>query len=301
MTQNNTQDYGKAIALSICAYGAFTVSDGLRKYVAVEYKVIDILFWQALFGIGLMLVFSKYLGGAKSIYQSHYRNWHVLRGVLMALNTSCSLMAISQVPLMDAYTIFFLTPFVTTIIFAVFLKEKIGIYSISAIIAGFIGGVIAFRPGFAELHSAYLYAVACLFFFSFANLVVRYSKMSGSKSKISLGFWPLFFVVIGTFIVSGGNVPYHNFWFLGMCGIIGLSYTTALILIATSFSLAPASEIAAYQYLQFLFALIMGYFLFGTFPDAFKILGGSIIMGSGIFLFHRQKRKARLMAMKPAP
>lgn len=293
MTQGNTQDYGKAIALSVFAYAAFTISDGLRKYVAIEYKVIDILFWQALLGIILMLVFSRYLGGVKSIYQSQHRKWHILRGVLMSCNTSCSLMAISQVPLMDAYTIFFLTPFVTTIIFAVFLKEKIGIYSISAIIAGFIGGVIAFRPGFAELHSAYLYAVACLFFFSFANLVVRYAKMDGSKSKISLGFWPLLFVTIGMFIVSGGNISYHDIWFLGMCVVIGASYTSALIAIATSFSLAPASEIAPYQYLQFLFALILGYLLFGAIPDALKILGGCIIMGSGVFLFHRQKRKAK--------
>lgn len=293
MTQSNTQGYGKAIALSVFAYAAFTVSDALRKFMAVDYKVIDILFWQAIFGIAIMFVFSRYIGGASSIWTSERRNWHIARGVLMALNTSCSLMAISQVPLMDAYTIFFLTPFVTTLVFAIFLKEKIGIYSLSAIVAGFIGGVIAFRPGFVDLHPAYLYAVACLFFFSFSNLVVRYGKINASRSTISLGFWPLLFVAVWTLIYSGGYVPYHNIWFLFVCGVIGLSYTAALITIAHSYALAPASEIAPYQYLQFLFALIMGYLLFGAVPDAFKILGGCIIMGSGIYLFHRQKRKAK--------
>lgn len=296
MEQSNTQSYGKAIAFSVFAYGSFTISDALRKFMAIDYEVIDILFWQAIFGIVIMLALSKFLGGARSIWTSERRKWHVARGVLMALNTSCSLIAISQVPLMDAYTIFFMTPFVTTLVFAIFLKEKIGKNSMAAILMGFVGGVTAFRPGFAELHPAYLYAVACLFFFSFANMIVRLGGINGSKSLISLGFWPLLFVAMWTFAYSGFSVPYHGIWFLFVCAVIGVAYTTALITIAHSYSLAPASEIAPYQYTQFIFALIMGYLLFGAWPDGLKILGGCIIMGSGAYLFHRQKTKQKLAA-----
>lgn len=297
MQHNNQNGYGKAIAISIFAYAAFTVSDATRKYTAIDYKVTEILFWQAIFGMTLLILFSKYLGGVSSLVRSKHRKWHVLRGVLMALNTSSSLMAVSQVPLMDAYTIFFLTPFVTTIIFAIFLKEKIGIYSISAIVGGFLGGLIAFRPGFEVLHPAYLYAVGCLFFFSFANLVVRYGNVGASNSLISLGFWPLLFVAIWTLIYNGGAVSYHNVGFLFLCFVIGLSYTIALVAIAVSFTMAPASEIAPYQYTQFIFALVMGYILFGAWPDAYKMLGGCIIMGSGGFLFYRQRVKARRISV----
>lgn len=295
MTEEKSQGYGKAIALSVFAFACFSVSDALRKYMSLTDSVTDILFWQAVSGMVLMLALSPFLGGARSLLTSHKRKWHLARGVLMALNTVSSLMAISQVPLMDAYTLFFLTPFVTTLLFMIFMGERIGMYSAMAIACGFIGGVVAFRPGFAALHPAYLYAVACLFLFSFSNMIARIAGISSSKSLVSLGFWPFFFVAGGIFVYTGGAVLHmHSGWFFFVCAVIGAAYGSALVMIAYSYALAPASEIAPYQYTQFIFALSLGYMLFGTMPDGYKLAGGLIIVVSGIVLFSRQRRKLRV-------
>ena len=156
-------DTERAIALSMVAYAAFSVSDALRKLTSIDYPVPAILFWQAVFGLMLLMAAMPFLGGSKALLTTKNLKWHVFRGGLLAVNTSMSLYALSMVPIMDAYTIFFLTPFITTLLSMAIYKEKVGRYRMWAIVSGFLGGIIAFRPGFETLHLAHGLALACCF------------------------------------------------------------------------------------------------------------------------------------------
>lgn len=287
MSQPNTQDIPKAIGLSLLAFTAFSFSDALRKFQAIDYAVTDILFWQAVFGMALMLVFSPFLGGVKSLWRSQNQKWHMARGSMMALNTCLSLTVLSVLPMVDAYTIFFLTPFITCLLFIVLFGEKIGLYRWLSILGGFAGVIIAFRPGFETLSFSHLLALSCCFTFAFSNIFARYAGRG--SALISFGFWPFFFVASGIFILTKGQVEYHNVQFLLACLAIGFFYGSALIAIAYSFTVADASIISPFQYIQLIFALGFGYFLFGDVPDSLKITGALVTTASGIFFFYRQK------------
>ncbi|MDH5722243.1 MAG: DMT family transporter [Alphaproteobacteria bacterium] len=287
MSQPNTQDNLKAIILAVLAFAAFSCSDALRKLQSMDYAITDILFWQALFGMGLIITFSPLLGGIKALWKTENQKWHMARGAMMGLNTCLSLNALSLLPMVDSYTIFFLSPFITCLLFIMLFGETIGLYRWLSIFVGFAGVVIAFRPGFETLGYAHLLALSSCFTFAFSNIFARYAGRG--SAKISFGFWPLFFVAIGVFTVTGGQIEYYNMQFL-MAGLaIGFFYGTALIMIASSFTLADASIISPFQYTQLIFALGFGYFLFGDIPDALKITGALIISASGIFFFYRQK------------
>lgn len=290
MQNIQNKDIEKAVLICLLAFVFFTISDALRKLLVVHgYPVWDILFWQAIGGIALLCFLSPFLGGMSSLVFNKSAKWHIARGILMAVNTSLSLNAIAHVPIMDAYTIFFLTPFIISIFGTLFLSEKIGIHRISAIATGFIGAVVAFRPGFAEWHFAYFEALGCVFVFSAASILARH--IQDSSSKISYGFWTFFFLAAGIFAGKGFIIPpAHDAYFILMCGIIGASYGLALVAIAIAFRLAPASVIAPYQYVQLVFALAFGYLLFGDVPDTFKLIGAFIITASGLFFFARERR-----------
>lgn len=279
----------RAIALSLVAYAAFSVSDALRKLTALDYPVPAILFWQAVFGLAMLFAAMPYIGGRKALFSLHNLQWHVLRGCLLAVNTSMSLYALSMVPIMDAYTIFFLTPFVTTLLSMMIYKERVGRYRMGAILAGFLGGIIAFRPGFESLHPAYGLALACCFTFGLSNIVAR--KIGGTGGVLGFAFWPFIMVLIATFLWMGGQPPIFDLRFMSLCFVIGFCYGLAVICVAYGFTLAPTSVVAPYQYVQMLFGLLLGYALFGHVPDAFKIAGGAVIAGSGIFLFWRERRR----------
>ena len=102
-------------------------------------------------------------------------------------------------------------------------------------------------------------------------------------------FWPFFFTAIGIFIFKGGTIEYYNQVFLLSCLFIGMFYGFALITIAYAFTLGDTSMVSPFQYVQLIFAISLGYILFGDAPDTLKITGAFITAGSGIFFFQRIK------------
>lgn len=285
MTKNKTN---KAIFVTLVAFAAFSVSDGLRKFISQDYAVIDILFWQAVCGLGFVCIAVPFMGGVKSLFNVKTLKWQLLRGCFFALNTTCSLHAISRIPMMDAYTIFFLTPFVVSIVAAIIFKEAIGKYRGFSITCGFVGAFIAFRPGFEAINPAYFYALACVFLYSFASLIARY--IGRDNGLLSFAFWPFLCLICGILIYKGGQIPpLHNMEFFLYMSAIGAAYGAALILISYGYTLAAAAVVAPYQYVQIIFALGMDYFLWASIPDFYKIVGSSIIVGAGVLLFVRER------------
>ncbi|PCJ98122.1 MAG: hypothetical protein COA45_08185 [Zetaproteobacteria bacterium] len=284
MTKNKTNI---AIFVTLLAFVAFSISDGLRKFLSQDYAIIDILFWQGVCGMGFVLLLMPFMGGRASLFNVTNIKWQLLRGILFALNTTFSIQAVSRIPMMDAYTIFFLTPFVVSISAAILFKEAIGKYRAFSIICGFIGALIAFRPGFAVLNSAYFYALSCVFLFSFASIIARY--IGRENGLLSFAFWPFLCLIFGILIYSGGQIPpMHNIEFLAYMAVMGVAYGLALILISYGYTLAAVATVAPYQYIQIVFALGIDYFLWSSVPDLPKIVGSIIIVGSGIFLFIRE-------------
>lgn len=284
MTKNKTNI---AIFVTLLAFSAFSISDGLRKLLSQDYAVIDILFWQAACGLGFVCIAVPFMGGVKSLFNVKTLKWQLLRGCFFALNTTCSLHAISRIPMMDAYTIFFITPFVVSITAVIIFKETIGKYRAFSIICGFVGAFVAFRPGFEALNPAYFYAFACVFLFSFASIIARY--IGRDNGLLSFAFWPFLCLIGGIMIYKGGDIPpLHNMEFLGYVAVIGVVYGSALILISYGYTLAAVAVVAPYQYVQIIFALGIDYFIWASVPDFYKIVGSSIIVGAGIFLFVRE-------------
>ncbi len=286
----------KAIVLSIFAFIAFFMSDAMRKLLAQGQNIADILFWQAVIGmalIGVLAVFSKH---RHLIFDRKTLKWQMSRGLLMATNTILSLVTISMIPILDAYTIFFLTPFVVTLAGAFLFKEHIGVYRICSIVMGFFGAFIAFRPGFEDISPAYITALCCVVAFSSSNLIAR--KIGHSSGLLAYAFWPFAFLSLFVGIYLRGHVAFpHDALFWVFVSVAALSYVLALLMISYSFSIAPAAVVAPYQYTQIVFAVIFGYLVFGEIPDFYKILGVLIISGSGVFLFARE-RYLRKKALK---
>lgn len=283
MTQNN-----RAVFWALFAFMAYSLSDGFRKIVVQDVPVLDVLFWVAAIGMWVSLLVAPFIGGFNTIFDMKNFKYHVAKGCFIALNTVCSLTAIASVPIMDAYTIFFLTPFVTSVLGVFLLGERIGLYRLMAIGAGFIGAFIAFRPGFEDIHPAYGYALACVFLFSFSSIVAR--KIGETQNLAAFAFWPFVILFFGIVIYKGGDVPMsYDISFFGWISVIVLAYGSASIALSYAFTLAPAVVVVPYQYTQIIFALGFGFFVFGNTPDAYKIAGSAIIIGSGLVLFMRER------------
>ena len=74
---------------------------------------------------------------------------------------------------------------------------------------------------------------------------------------------------------------------------IGVLATVGHLMVVMAFRLASASILAPFQYLEIVTGALIGYWLFGDFPDALKWLGIAIIISSGIYLFVRERAIAK--------
>jgi S-adenosylmethionine uptake transporter len=186
-----------------------------------------------------------------------------------------------------------------TLLSALFFGEAIHWRRISAISLGFVGALIIIRPTFAEVGYAVLYPVSAAFCFSFYILLTR--KLVRHEDPIRLQFFAGIFgcLVMSIALIFGSAEdigiliavwPSTDQWLL--LGTLGLIATVCHLLVVYAYRLASIGILAPFQYVEIIGATILGLIVFREFPDPMTWLGISIIVGSGMYVFHREAKLA---------
>ena len=224
---------------------------------------------------------------------------HAARGALIAFATLFFFSGLAYLPMADAIAIFFIEPLLVTLLSALFFGEAIRWRRISAISLGLVGALIIIRPSFSEVGFAALYPVATAFCFSFYILLTR--KLVSKEDPIRLQFFAgIFGCLVMSLALGYGSVndvailaavwPSQHEWLL--LGALGLIATACHLLIAHAYRLASIGILAPFQYIEIIGATILGLVIFNDFPDAMTWLGIAIIVGSGMYVFHRESKLA---------
>ena len=167
----------------------FSITDAFTKVYTQEYSIIQLIAMSSIVGT----VFS----GGWILYRYGWRgfitpNWKLfaLRGSMILLGAYCVLKALSMVSLSDYYGIVFMSPFIVTIMSAIFLKERIGIHRITALIVGFIGVLVLVGPHLESQFEGMAYAFTGMFFGCVSAVLIR--KIGREKVTALFAFVPFF-------------------------------------------------------------------------------------------------------------
>ncbi len=288
---NNIQ----GVLWALLATGLFAIVAAMAKVAVTEYHVLQILFFRQ-----IVVFLSSLPSIANSFPQSlktKHPEMHVVRllGAFVALSTS--IWAVAVLPLTTAITLAFAQVFVVALLAMWFLKEPVGLYRIGAVIVGFIGVVVVMRPGVDGLINIYaLIPLAGAVGAAFAVISVR--KLSQTESTATLLVYQAVFVGI----LSG--IPLLWLWVTP--DLPGLLFLLAMGVLATigqwvgvkALRLGEASVIGNIQYTQLIYATVLGYALFDEIPDAYTLIGAAIIIGSALFIIHREAANKRLAQVK---
>lgn len=193
---------------------------------------------------------------------------------------------LSKMPLVNALTIAFTAPLMVTAMSVPFLGEHVGWRRWVAVIVGFVGVLIVLRPGkgmFTPAAIALLIAALC-----YAGLAISARKLAGTESSFSLAVYvvtgPL---LISTFMLPGNYVtPTAGSWFFFV--LAGLCSALAWVGIIGGYRRAPPSILAPFEYAALIGAAAAGYWIWDEVPDQWVIAGGLIIIGSGLYIVHRE-------------
>lgn len=292
MISNNST--AKAMLMMILAMLMLPGIDAIAKWLAGSVSSGQVTWSRFFFQIILML---PLLLKTQGPWFTPALMLHAARGSLIAMATLFFFSGLAYLPLADAIAIFFIEPLLVTLLSALFFGEAIHWRRILAISLGFIGALIIIRPTFTEVGFAVLYPVSAAFCFSFYIVLTR--KLVKNEDPIRLQFFAGIFgclvMSIALYFGSANDIailaaawptPDH-WWLLGGLGVIA---TGCHLLIVYAYRQASIGILAPFQYVEIIGATILGLVIFNEFPDRVTWLGIAIIVGSGMYVFHREAK-----------
>jgi drug/metabolite transporter (DMT)-like permease len=185
-----------------------------------------------------------------------------------------------------------------TAISALFLKERVGWRRWSAVVVGFIGVIIALRPSTATLTWPALIAIVGSLGFAVFLIITR--MLRGTSDVVMVGGQ------FGAMLVASGAVAPIG-WIapsaldFGLMLVLGVVAMTAFACMNRSLKLSDASVVVPYQYTMIVWAVVLGWLVFGDVPDTFTLTGAAIIIGAGLYILWREQIVARRDPVLAAP
>lgn len=230
------------------------------------------------------------------------------RAVLLILSTYAFVAGVQVMPIADALAIVFVEPFILLILGHLLFGDHIGPRRIAASVVGFLGCLLVIQPSIAAFGLVALYPLATAFLFAGYMLVTR--AMSGSVHPViqqlhtaiagTLITLPVLAVADITHWPTLDPVMPQGWAWLWLFGV-GFWAAASHMCMTIALKFAPASTLAPMHYFEIVMAVILGYLIFGDFPNALTFLGIAIIVASGLYVIHRERiTAAQIRATLPA-
>ena len=280
--------------------------DAIAKYMATFEGMSpgQITFYRFFFQLVCTLPLLFTMLGASAL--SAKRPWlNLLRGMLHGAASLLFFVAVKYMPLADVFAIYFVEPFMLAALSAIFLGDRVDWRRWLAIAVGFGGAMIVIQPSFEIFGLKALLPVACAFLFAlylFMNRAIGEAD-SPLTMQTMAGIGGTVFMAVSLWTGSTlGNPDFApllptSWRGLVLLLILGSISGYAHMLVVRAFRLAPLSLLAPFQYFEIISATVLGYALFGDFPNASKWLGILIIVGSGMFIIWRERAQSRSLLM----
>jgi drug/metabolite transporter (DMT)-like permease len=212
------------------------------------------------------------------------------RSVLMLASNLVFVTAIGAVPLATASAIGFTAPLIVTALSVPLLHEQVGWRRWSAVAVGFGGTLMVIRPGSGFHEPAVLLLLASSFAYALYQIATRLagrydSAATGIIFAALFGSLGMSLVMPIVFVMPRSMLDGLLFGCLGLLGGFGH------YLVIRAFQLGPAAVIAPLGYVELLGTVVLGYLVFGNFPDAWMWIGAGVIIASGIYIALRERRR----------
>jgi len=291
----------QGISCVLIAMLFFVTQDALMKSLLLDYPIWMLLFIRSLITVVVLVPLIAFLGAPHRLFSPLWP-LHLARGTLFVVGFSLFYAAFPFMGLAEVTTIFFSAPLITALLAAVWLKETIGPHRIAALVAGFIGVIIAMNPTGDSFSWIAILPLICAVTYAGSQVLAR--QIGERETSLTVGLQTLAFS--GILILPMGWAVNHivqpepefshlQFTFplndlvdwpqlllLGFVGMVGWT------LLSRAYQVANASLVAPFDYTYLPFAAVVAYFLWGEVPPLTTIIGMTIIVISGLYLGFRE-------------
>ena len=287
MLPDTTENRTRGILWMLATMFCFISLDAMMKHLLENYSLVQVT-WARFFFATIMGILACGRDLPKLAVSRHPKQ-QLLRSVFLMSTTGLFNAGIRTTPLATATTIMFLNPILVTILAIPLLGERVGLRRWLGVVLGFMGAVIVVQPwqqGFGTFNHGVLFLLAAAVLN--ANYQILTRKVRGDDPLTSL----LYTAAAGA-VVTSMLVPWFWQWPIAVDWLLlvgtGVAGGFGHLFLIRAFRSAPASAIAPFSYSSLIWAAVFGFVIWGDWPDLWTWAGAALIIGSGLYIFQRER------------
>ncbi|MDA5555503.1 DMT family transporter [Shimia sp. MMG029] len=261
--------------------------------------------------LGMLILMRFFMQGAilLALVAATRRPWHiprrlfglvVWRTLLHIAGIGFMFTALRYLPLADAVAIAFVMPFIMLLLGKYVLSEEVGLRRLMACVVGFIGTLLVIQPSFAEVGAPALLPLGVAVVFALFMLVTRQIVKEVDPIALQASNGVIATVILLPILLIGHQIGIaelsfvrptgHIWWLLLLIGLLG---TVGHLFMSWSLRYAPSTTLASIQYVEIPFAALVGWLIFGDWPNALASQGICVTMGAGLYVIFRERASLR--------
>lgn len=286
------------ISYKLVSAFTFTLMSAGIKLVATRYPTGEVVFFRSFFAMIPLIIWLAWRHEFPAALKTKNLRGHLKRGVIGSTGMFLGFSALQLLPLSDAVAIGYAAPLAVVVLAALILKERVRIYRWTAVTVGFAGvllmlsphlGVDALARGFSggpAIGAMLALGGACCS--AFASIEVRLLTNTERTGAIVFYFMMLTSVLGLATSLLGWQMPgWQDALLLVAIGVLG---GLGQILLVQAYRYGDASLIAPFEYSTMIWAMALGWFVFGEWPVTAVLIGSAIVVTSGIYVILREKQ-----------
>ena len=294
------QDNKRGIISLTAGCALFTVTDTVTKIVAFTFPIGEVLFSRA---FACLIIVGVAFGFAyrSFVIPGAVQKLVLLRALLDAGANATFVAALMKMRLADLMAINMMSPLVLTMLLAFFFKEEIGWRRWTAIGVGVGGMLLIVKPGPSTFDVWALVAFTATLFSATRDIVTRRIDPATPTLVVTMvSLCGVALAGIGLGLMLDESWALYSFEYFGLIVIGALFLAGGSTLAVSAFRNVDASVVAPFRYSLLIWSALAGYFVFGEVSDALSIAGSLLIVGSGLYMLHRERVRHREVAARSA-
>jgi len=280
----------KGAVLMCASMAGFAFNDAAIKYASAPIGIYQSIFIRGVFAvifIGIAVWISK-----AYIHLPTRVDWRLIfwRTIAEIGATICFLVALFNMPIANITAILQALPLTVTLAASVFLGEVIGTRRIVAILVGLVGVMLIIQPGTDGFNSYSILGILATLFVTWRDLIVR--RFSKQLPTVLVAFITATSIMVMGLIMT---VFYEGWTPAGLQTYALLAFSGLMIFGGYFFAVETMRHgeigfVTPFRYSIMIWAILLGYFVFGDVPNALVLAGVAIVIGTGLYTLWREQR-----------
>lgn len=271
----------------IGATGLYSLNDAFAKLVVTDLSISNFVVIRSLFTLLMLAPFLRSKKKREEVASNLKLN--VLRSLAASIGTILMFWALRFMPLAECRLMLFTAPLFAFLLAKPLLGEKLSRQASLSIMIGFLGASVVVFEDVSTIDSLALIVLGSAFLLGLSNVISRMLTVKTSPYSLTLNYTCVTLILGSLFYDSKAAMPsFEQFTLIAVMSVVNLAAQYALI---NAFKYGEVNKVAPLEYLELIYAMVLGFMIWGAVPNLHLLIGCVLVLISGILILYKKRVK----------